>query len=168
MRFMSFVVGVLLTSVVFAEDLLKVSVFDVQGQHALGEVVFQDTDYGLLVMPNLQGLPQGIHGFHVHEHPNCGHMAMDAGSHFDPQQTEHHLGPYGKGHLGDLPALSVDHTGHASQSILAPRLKVKDLKGHALVIHSGGDNYQDIPKLGGGGARIACGVIISMLPSIHR
>jgi Cu-Zn family superoxide dismutase len=28
------------------------------------------------------------------------------------------------------------------------------------MIHSGGDNYSDVPeKLGGGGGRIACGVI---------
>ena len=27
------------------------------------------------------------------------------------------------------------------------------------MIHSGGDNYSDEPKLGGGGARVACGVI---------
>jgi len=34
------------------------------------------------------------------------------------------------------------------------------LKGHALMIHQGGDNYADTPeKLGGGGARAACGVV---------
>jgi Cu-Zn family superoxide dismutase len=44
---------------------------------------------------------------------------------------------------------------------LAPRIKdIQALKGHALMIHAGGDNYSDQPKpLGGGGARIACGVI---------
>ncbi|NES46128.1 superoxide dismutase family protein, partial [Moorena sp. SIO2C4] len=37
---------------------------------------------------------------------------------------------------------------------------VADLKGHSLIIHAQGDNYSDIPKpLGGGGARVACGVI---------
>jgi Cu-Zn family superoxide dismutase len=44
--------------------------------------------------------------------------------------------------------------------VLAPRLKVADIKGRSLMIHAGGDNYSDLPvKLGGGGARIACGVI---------
>ena len=42
----------------------------------------------------------------------------------------------------------------------ANRLKVADVKGRALMIHAGGDNYSDQPKpLGGGGARVACGVI---------
>jgi Cu-Zn family superoxide dismutase len=44
--------------------------------------------------------------------------------------------------------------------VLAPKLKVADLKGKSLMIHAGGDNYSDTPEvLGGGGARIACGAI---------
>jgi Cu-Zn family superoxide dismutase len=37
---------------------------------------------------------------------------------------------------------------------------VSGIRGKALMIHAGGDNYSDRPApLGGGGARIACGVI---------
>ena len=37
---------------------------------------------------------------------------------------------------------------------------VSALRGKSVVIHAGGDNYSDQPQpLGGGGARIACGVI---------
>ena len=45
--------------------------------------------------------------------------------------------------------------------LIAPRIKSLDaLKGHALMIHAGGDNYADQPApLGGGGARLACGVL---------
>ena len=51
--------------------------------------------------------------------------------------------------------------GTASQSLSAPRIKdIALLKGHALMIHLNGDNYSDTPKpLGGGGDRVACGVI---------
>jgi Cu-Zn family superoxide dismutase len=83
-----------------------------------------------------------------------------AGGHFDPTGTGRHEGPYGDGHLGDLPALYVDAEGNARHPVLAPRLKVADLKGRVLMVHEGGDNYSDQPKpLGGGGARVACGVI---------
>jgi len=48
----------------------------------------------------------------------------------------------------------------ATLPVLASHLKAKDLKGRALMIHAGGDNYSDQPQpLGGGGARIACGVV---------
>ncbi len=41
-----------------------------------------------------------------------------------------------------------------------PRLTAKEIRERSVVIHAGGDNYQDTPKaLGGGGKRIACGVI---------
>ena len=44
---------------------------------------------------------------------------------------------------------------------MAPRITdLAALRGKTLMIHAGGDNYSDQPKpLGGGGARIACGVI---------
>lgn len=44
----------------------------------------------------------------------------------------------------------------------ALRLTTADLTGGAIVIHAGGDNYSDSPdKLGGGGARVACGVVVN-------
>jgi len=134
----------------------------------VGVVRVTDTPYGALFTPQLSKLPPGLHGFHVHEHAKCdcadkeGKMtaAHAAGSHFDPEKTGKHEGPYGKGHLGDLPPLFVAADGTATLPVLAPRLKVKDLKGRALMVHAAGDNYSDQPAaLGGGGARIACGVI---------
>jgi Cu-Zn family superoxide dismutase len=60
----------------------------------------------------------------------------------------------------DLPALTKGKDGKATTPVIAPRLKVADVKGRSLMIHTGGDNYSDNPAaLGGGGARVACGVI---------
>jgi superoxide dismutase, Cu-Zn family len=44
---------------------------------------------------------------------------------------------------------------------IAPRIRnAVQLKGKALIIHAGGDTYCDqSTPLGGGGARIACGII---------
>ena len=40
-----------------------------------------------------------------------------------------------------------------------PRTLAWDIAGGRVMIHAGGDNYSDAPKpLGGGGARVACGV----------
>lgn len=135
---------------------------------SIGTVTVTESDYGLVFTPDLKGLDQGIHGFHVHQNPTCqpgeknGETvpALAAGGHFDPQDTGHHGAPWGDGHLGDLPALYVDAGGHATLPVLAPRLEMDDLEGRAVMIHAGGDNYSDQPKpLGGGGPRVACGVV---------
>ena len=64
--------------------------------------------------------------------------------------------------LRDVDAMLAwaDKDGAANQPVLAPRLKVSDLNGRSVMVHAGGDNYADQPApLGGGGGRIACGVI---------
>ena len=135
---------------------------------AVGTIAVKDTPYGALFTPDLTGLTPGLHGFHVHENPDCGPKEKDgamvpglaAGGHYDPAGTGRHEGPYGGGHLGDLPPLYVDVSGQATLPVLAPRLRATDLEGRSLMIHAGGDNYADQPaKLGGGGARMACGVV---------
>jgi Cu-Zn family superoxide dismutase len=134
---------------------------------SVGKVTVSESRYGLVVTPMLTGLTPGLHGFHVHQNPDCmpkekdGKMvaALAAGGHYDPQNTQKHGTPWGDGHLGDLPPLFVDADGNASQPVLAPRLKMADLKGRSLIVHVGSDNYSDHPAaLGGGGARMACGV----------
>jgi Cu-Zn family superoxide dismutase len=93
--------------------------------------------------------------------PSCDDKGMAAGGHLDPQKTLEHNGPYvHHSHLGDLPLLIVGQDGNATTPTLAPRFTLALIKNHSLMIHAGGDNYSDKPeKLGGGGARIACGVI---------
>ena len=135
----------------------------------LGEIAIAETPYGLVFTPSLQGLSPGIHGFHVHQNPDCGPLEKDgkvipggaAGSHYDPAGSNRHGTPWGDGHLGDLPALYVDADGRSTQPVLAPRLKkLGELDGRSLMIHAGGDNHADHPApLGGGGSRIACGII---------
>lgn len=84
---------------------------------------------------------------------------LAAGGHWDPDNSGTHLGPFGSGHRGDLSKLIVDADESTKTSVVAPRLITNDLKGHALIVHAGGDTYSDTPALGGGGARVACGVV---------
>ena len=137
---------------------------------AVGTVTISGDGGGAVFTTDLEGLPAGRHGFHVHANGDCGPGPNDAGlvvaggaagSHWDPEGTRQHRGPQGGGHLGDLPALDVAADGTAKERLPAPRITDLDrLKGRALVIHAGGDNYADQPlPLGGGGGRIACGVI---------
>jgi len=168
---MIFIVCIMfLAGVVFAGDVvIKVQLVNEQGVgKEIGTINASDTKYGLLLTPQLSDLSPGLHGFHVHEKPDCSHAmkegkavpALAAGGHYDPATTGKHEGPYGNGHLGDLPALYVAADGKATLPVLAPRLKVADIQGRSIMIHLGGDNYSDTPApLGGGGARAACGVV---------
>ena len=135
----------------------------------LGTVTFMDSAQGLVITPKLSGLPPGAHGFHIHDKGDCGPgmnqgkpaAGFAAGGHYDPGDTKKHLGPLSTaGHRGDLPVLVVDSRGDATKPVIAPHLTVAEIRGHSIMIHAGGDNYSDTPApLGGGGARIACGVI---------
>ncbi|MDR0771082.1 MAG: superoxide dismutase family protein [Burkholderiales bacterium] len=135
----------------------------------VGTITLSETPYGLEFTPNLEGIDPGIHGFHVHENPNCAPTEKDgkitfagaAGGHFDPTKTGKHLGPYADGHLGDLPALYATGDGKVTQPVLAPRIKnISEIQGRSIMVHVGGDNHSDHPAtLGGGGARLACGII---------
>jgi Cu/Zn superoxide dismutase len=134
----------------------------------VGWVTFKDTANGLEIKTDFKGLPAGQHGFHVHENPDCAPTNKDgaitpagaAGGHYDPDKTGKHLGPGGGGHKGDLPVLTVSADGAAKITLTVKGVKTADFKNRSIMIHAGGDNYSDLPEaLGGGGARLACGVI---------
>jgi Cu-Zn family superoxide dismutase len=147
-------------------EMYKVAKDGVGGR--IGTVKIEPGPQGAKITPDLKGLSPGAHGFHLHEHGSCEpgkagdeeKAAMAAGGHYDPEETGRHAGPYGQGHLGDLPVLYVNADNRAVDPMLAPRIEPEQMAGRALVVHAGGDNYADEPeKLGGGGARVACGVV---------
>lgn len=168
--FLSLVAACAMTPAAFAAD-PTVSIYALTATGVgdpIGTITLKDSNAGLVLTPKLSKLAPGQHGIHVHALPDCRAVEKDgksvaglaAGGHFDPEQSAKHLGPAGNGHKGDLPFLTVDEKGNATQPLTAPHLTLADLKGHAIVIHEGGDNYSDEPKpLGGGGARVACGVV---------
>lgn len=164
------VLGALLVSPVRADTVVTVYNVSAQGVGvAIGTVTLADTPAGLRLTPDLMGLPPGERGFHVHQNGSCAPAdrdgapvaALAAGGHHDPAGTGRHAGPTESGgHLGDLPVLAVSDDGTAREPVTAPRLTLSDVRGRALMIHAGGDTFSDKPEpLGGGGARIACGVI---------
>jgi superoxide dismutase, Cu-Zn family len=163
---MSFLVALPLFA---AETVVPMNLVNEQGVgKVIGTITISEGPKGLVFTPQLADLTPGLHGFHVHQNPDCSAgmkegkqvPGLAAGGHYDPAMTGKHEGHEGKGHLGDLPALTVGADGKAVTAVIAPRLKMADVKGRSLMIHAGGDNYADQPApLGGGGARAACGVI---------
>ncbi len=169
-RSIPFLLGLLaLAQAHAAETTVTVHLVDAKVVGAVvGSVRLIETRHGLVFHPALTGLAPGLHGFHVHENPSCAPgdrdgtavPALAAGGHLDPLGAKRHGEPWGDGHLGDLPPLYVAADGSAQSPVLAPRLKLADVLKRSLMIHAGGDNHADHPAaLGGGGARVACGVI---------
>ena len=157
------------TALCWGTPTLRVEMASLQKNHThhLGYIQIKSYHEGILLTPHLKGLPTGMHGFHVHQNPSCASYHANqrfqpgygAGNHFDPQNTALHHGPYRSGHLGDLPNLYVNTQHQAQLPIFAPNINIKALIGRSLIIHENEDNYENEPKLGGSGTRIACGII---------
>jgi superoxide dismutase, Cu-Zn family len=145
-------------------DINKIS--DAGVGEKIGTVTISEGKGGTTFKVAVTSVPTGKHGFHLHDKGDCAAASKDgkmqaggaAGGHFDPDGTKSHKGPKGAGHMGDLPVLTANTKG-INEAVTAPKLKLADVQGHALVIHEGGDNYSDSPENGGGMGRIACGVI---------
>ena len=147
-----------------------VAMFDLRTADLVGSVEARPYQDGtaFVVTITQSRLKAGEHGFHIHEFPNVGPKLKPsgeivyggaAGKHYDPLRTDSHQGPYGDGHLGDLPFLTFGSKGECIQVVNAPHFPYEHLSGKSLIIHLGGDNYTDHPPNGGGKARVLGGVI---------
>jgi Cu-Zn family superoxide dismutase len=116
----------------------------------------------------LRDLPPGFHGFHIHTVGLCDAPSFTtAGGHFNPTGATH------GNHAGDLPSLLVTQDGEATLATATDRFSLADLRdadGSAVMVHSGPDNFANIPARYGGpdeetlstgdaGSRLACGVV---------
>jgi Cu-Zn family superoxide dismutase len=133
------------------------------GSQVSGSVSFRTISGGVHLDAVVAGLPQGDHGFHVHEVGDCS--AADASSakgHFNPFAKSHGAYDHGEHHAGDIPNLTADAGGKATLSVDLPGLAIgagdASILGRAVVIHADADDYKTQPA-GNSGKRIACGVI---------
>ncbi len=136
------------------------------GSSCKGTVRFTDTESGMKVVADLEGLtPNGKHGFHVHEFGDCSAPdATSAGSHYDAEGTKHHGKPddqMNMKHSGDLGNIEADANGKAHYevtiqgvSIAGPRAPIV---GRGVIVHAKPDDFGQ--PVGNAGGRIGCGVI---------
>lgn len=107
------------------------------------------------------GLPQGIHGVHIHQVAKCQPPTFEsAGAHWNWTNKKHgHKNPQGY-HAGDLGNLTVGADGKGRATFHVP-LKDWDPRqsgGLPVVIHASADDEMTDPS-GNSGKRIACGVV---------
>ncbi|OLT06227.1 superoxide dismutase [Kocuria sp. CNJ-770] len=162
------------------EEALTVSVRNVEGDE-VGTVQFSDVQDGTQVAAQVEGLEPGFYGFHVH---GTGLCVPDSAAPDDPEETGAFLSAGGHlgaeegehpDHAGDLPSLYVTGSGMGNLVTLTDRFTLEDLQdedGSAVMIHTGTDNYANIPDryapegpdeetlaTGDAGSRLACGVV---------
>ncbi|MDD9147318.1 MULTISPECIES: superoxide dismutase family protein [unclassified Sporolactobacillus] len=145
---------------------LIVPLIDGKGEE-LGEAVLTETEKGVSVALQAEGLRPGLHAIHFHEVGSCTPPDfMSAGGHFNPEHKQHGLkNPLGP-HAGDMPNIFADSHGKVKTVIFNPRVtleegkenSLRDADGSALIIHEAGDDQQTDPS-GNAGSRVLCGVI---------
>ncbi len=130
---------------------------------SMGTVTIIQGPRGLLIQARLTGVPEGWHGFHIHETGSCDPDFSAAGGHYDPTGIGHGVLHEGGHHPGDTVNIYAhsDGTANADQytvdaTLGAGTTTLFDADGSAIIVHAAPDSYGADP---GAGARIACGVI---------
>ena len=61
-----------------------------EGNDVKGLISFTQTDCGILIVADNEGLTEGKHGFHIHEWGDISKSdGTSAGGHINPEATEH-------------------------------------------------------------------------------
>jgi Cu-Zn family superoxide dismutase len=128
----------------------------------LGSVTLSEDPAGLMINIAATGMPQGVHGLHLHEKGLCeGPTFESAGAHWNPQSKQHGKDNPMGAHMGDLPNLTIAADGTATTSIPATgttMAALADADGTSIVVHAKADDYKTDPS-GDSGDRIACAVL---------
>ena len=127
-----------------------------------GTITFTKEEKGTRIKALISGLPEGKHGFHIHEFGDASSPdGKSAGGHFNPKGMVH--GDPSKTaprHLGDLGNIEADKDGKALYDMVDPDLPLSgplSIIGHGVVIHEKADDYG--PPVGNAGGRLAVGVV---------
>jgi Cu-Zn family superoxide dismutase len=130
-----------------------------------GSVVFDNVVDGCVVRAYFSKLPQGEHGFHIHNAGDLrGEGCKGACDHYHTGPLANHGGPPnspGPRHTGDLGNISK---APFYQLYHLKNVNVEDLYGRSLIVHADQDDlgkgtFEDSKKTGHSGARIACAII---------
>jgi superoxide dismutase, Cu-Zn family len=136
--------------------------YPTQGNNVSGTITFMQTDNGVKVVADIQGLAKGKHGFHIHQFGDCSSPdGMAAGGHFNPENKAHG-GPMDMTrHMGDMGNVEADEAGKAHLEYVDNTIKLngpESIIGKSVIVHKGEDDLKSQP-VGNAGPRVACGVI---------
>ncbi len=153
------------------EETIEVTMINSDEEES-GTATFTETEEGVTLTYELNNLPEGEFGMHIHETGSATAPDFeDAGSHWNPTDVEHGINSETGPHLGDLPNIVVDSSGEVSGEELLEGVTLaenpaegeyslhNDGQGTTLIVHDGTDDYETQPT-GDAGSRQLAGVII--------
>ncbi|HZX23414.1 MAG TPA: superoxide dismutase family protein [Woeseiaceae bacterium] len=136
-----------------------------EGNEARGTLTFSRAAGAVVIDGELMGLPEGLHGLHIHEKGDCSAPdGTSAGGHFAPDGDPHGSpdSPPAQHHVGDLGNIEANEEGYALVNVVDAEMTLDDgpksVLGRAVIVHAGADDFETQPT-GAAGARLACGVI---------
>ncbi len=133
-----------------------------EGMGVKGKVTFTKVSKGVKIVADFEGLTPGEHGFHIHEHGDCGGVdAASAGAHFNPTKKSHGGPDFSNRHVGDLGNIVADAQGKAHYERIDNIISLdgKDsIVGKSIIVHADKDDFKTQPA-GASGSKVACGII---------
>lgn len=119
---------------------------------------------GMTVKLDVENLPAGNHGFHIHEKGTCESPDFkSAGDHYNPTDKKHGMDNPDGPHAGDMENLAVPESGEVKEDMEIEQVSLDEKSDNflladgdvSLVIHADADDYETDPA-GDAGDRIAC------------
>ena len=132
----------------------------------IGNVAISEVAQGVRIFAQADGVPPGVHAFHIHETGQCEPPDFEsAGGHYNPTGQQHgwdnpqghHAGDFANVHVHEDGKLAIEYFTDAV-TLGEGATTLFDEDGSAVVMHADADDYHTDPA-GAAGARIACGVI---------
>lgn len=144
-----------------------------------GKVLFQELPNGLTkIHGTIMNLPEGYHGFHIHESGDLSKGCKSLRGHYNPFNKDHGgrliknldgklVYNYNR-HVGDLGNIYSSKCGNCFFSFVDPLIKLRgphNILGRSIIIHKDKDDeglggHKDSKNTGNAGERMACGIII--------
>jgi len=133
-----------------------------KGNETGGIITFIQTEDGVKIVADVEGLTPGKHGFHIHQYGDCSAPdGTSTGGHFNPTNEKHGSPDAEERHVGDLGNLVADDNGRAHYERLDKVISLNgpnSIIGRGIIVHAGEDDFVTQPT-GNAGARVADGVI---------
>ncbi len=132
-----------------------------------GQVNFTEENGVVSMTASFTGLTEGEHAIHLHEKADCSaDDGSTAGGHWNPTNQPH--GKWGDEagyHKGDIGNFTADASGNATVEFSTDQWCIgcgdpnKDIKGKAVIVHEGSDDFTSQPS-GAAGSRVSCTGIV--------